>query len=66
MGIPAFLFDPALHRNDPSFGRPDEADSDAGKSPSEGTEKLSDGKTGSLAPKHTGNWLLSAVTLVAK
>ena len=52
-----FLFDPALHRNDPSFGRPDEADSDAGKSPSEGTEKLSDGKTGSLAPKHTGNWL---------
>ena len=27
------------------------------KSPSEGTEKLSDGKTGSLAPKHTGNWL---------
>lgn len=52
-----FLFDPALHRDDPSFGCPDEADSDAGKSPSEGTEKLSDGKTGSLAPKHTGNWL---------
>lgn len=66
MGIPAFLFDPALHRDDPSFGCPDEADSDAGKSPSEGTENSQMAKQVRLLQSIPGIGFLSAVTLVCE